>query len=669
MSKIHVMGDLTMDRLKWNVKKEPINNKYNYELYDGYDTVTHYGGALLLKEMIKSSTKLEPQSYDENEIESDNLIESMCHLEQYNTSMKDKTKKIRIKDFFGFKKPGNTSKKVPRLTHFISCNDIVVIHDAGNRFRNDGPWPKSINNANYIIHKMSRPLAKGNLWNGIKNNPNLIVVIIVDDLRERGLRISKSLSWERTAYDVFKEMEKIKKNNNGRYPELKEILNCNNLIIRFGTDGAIHYQKEKDGESSYFLYFDPDVFEGHHENHYPGHMLGLGSAFISGLVLGVKNNDISQGIKNGLIISRNLHKCGFIKNEKSQMEYPIQEICKNIDEDVDKIHKVKIEGASNWKILESLSSSEIYDIACQIVKNGESKDLKSSVAVFRKFKTADRSEIESYHSIRNLIKEYLNKNSNIPLSIAVFGPPGSGKSFGVTEIAKTISDDITELEFNLSQFQSPKDLFSAFHMVQGTSLDGKIPLVFFDEFDSKINNENFGWLKYFLSPMNDGSFKQGDIIHPIGKCIFVFAGGTKKTFAEFDADKTKAKGSDFVSRLRGYVNILGIDRKLKSDKVYMIRRAMILRSILEDIAKNIFIESDSTKNEKIAQIDSCVLNALIKVPKYKHGVRSMKAIIEMSSLSKQGKFERSALPSSEQLGLHVDAKEFKKYLNEYNPKI
>jgi len=46
-----------------------------------------------------------------------------------------------------------------------------------------------------------------------------------------------------------------------------------------------------------------------------------------------------------------------------------------------------------------------------------------------------------------------------PLSVAVFGPPGSGKSFGITEIANSLLPDQIELrEFNLSQFDSEGDL-------------------------------------------------------------------------------------------------------------------------------------------------------------------------------------------------------------------
>jgi len=90
--------------------------------------------------------------------------------------------------------------------------------------------------------------------------------------------------------------------------------------------------------------------------------------------------------------------------------------------------------------------------------------------------------------------------------------------------------------------------------------------VFFDEFDSPFEGK-LGWLKYFLSPMQDGTFRDGESVHPIGKSIFVFAGGINSTFAAFSQDGLKgqekeqefknAKVPDFISRLCGYVNILG----------------------------------------------------------------------------------------------------------------
>jgi hypothetical protein len=61
----------------------------------------------------------------------------------------------------------------------------------------------------------------------------------------------------------------------------------------------------------------------------------------------------------------------------------------------------------------------------------------------------------------------------------------------------------------------PKDLTAAFHQAQDRALAEEVPLVFFDEFDSSLNKEPYGWLKYFLAPMEDGKSelpgRQGDL--------------------------------------------------------------------------------------------------------------------------------------------------------------
>ncbi|MBI5375411.1 MAG: hypothetical protein HZA77_08245 [Candidatus Schekmanbacteria bacterium] len=208
------------------------------------------------------------------------------------------------------------------------------------------------------------------------------------------------------------------------------------------------------------------------------------------------------------------------------------------------------------------------------------------------------------------------------------------------------------------------NLISAFHQVRDVVLKGKIPLVFFDEFDSNFQGL-LGWLKYFIDPMQSGHFKDGESIHPIGKSIFIFAGATSSTLKEFsrvgqekkEIDRFKeVKGPDFVSRLRGYVDILGLNPISESERLYMIRRAVALRIQLYLKAKHIF---DSVGR---ANIDKDVLRALIKVPEYKHGMRSMGSILDMSVLSGRRSFEQSALPPANQLDLHVDAKLFSRLM-------
>ena len=67
------------------------------------------------------------------------------------------------------------------------------------------------------------------------------------------------------------------------------------------------------------------------------------------------------------------------------------------------------------------------------------------------------------------------------------------------------------------------------------------------------------------------------------------------------------------------------------------------------------------------KIDDAVLHALLFVPSYKHGLRSLEKIISTSRLSGRSKFDISALPPEEQIQLHVDGRTFMSYLR--SPKL
>jgi len=721
--KIVVAGDVSIDWMAFSVAArdtEPVNGRmpFNWQLQTGTRMVARPGGALLLAEMTGLATGAEIITHRlaglEN-IPSSEVIHSIAELDRfpYSSDRKDEKNLVyRVKRLCGFAGPDAEVAKPLPVHDDDPDAQIVILDDAGNGFRDEkAVWPAALNTKDHqpiVIFKTSRPLFQGKLWDTVRkaHTERLVVVVRADDLRADGVNISRRLSWEQTAADFVWQMT-----CNSR---LISLANCVHLVVTFGLDGAIHYARHDDRIEAR-LYYDPTMIEDGFRDDCPGEMLGLTSAFVASLAARIAEGGLAavgEGVRDGLGCARRFFRQGYGTDPaKAQLKAGLFHSTAGQQTYIADVEITRPEPLPNsaqakspsdpkfWRILEGLKGLE--EIACEFVRAGQAADLKNvPVGQFGKLKTVDRAEIESFRSIRNLMREYLYKtDATRPLSIAVFGPPGSGKSFGVTEVAESLAPGrVQRQEFNLAQFSSIADLTSALHKVRDIALSGKVPLIFLDEFDADFNGK-LGWLKYFLAPMQDGAFKDGETMHPLGKAIFVFAGGTSETYQKFCAEENStgsdllsqsadkrlayaeenstgsgsdllsqsadqrltdlpahsktefkaAKGPDFVSRLRGYVNILGLNPVNERDNFWVIRRALLLRSLLERKAKWLFDGSGR------AGIDEGVLRALLKVPRYKHGARSMEAIIEMSLLAGRKNFEQAALPPAEQLALHVDA--------------
>ncbi|AWK52579.1 Ryanodine receptor Ryr [Clostridium beijerinckii] len=688
--KIVVSGDICINMLQW-VTYPMANSSLNWQTHLNMHSTLKPGEALLLSKLVALATGasiFSPQIRDIESIWQREFLSSTAELDIFPKydNKNNSSNVYRIKRLMGFTE---SMSGMPRLLPIMDDDpsaDMIILDDENNGFNfSKDFWPlalKSVETSPTILYKMNNPMDSSELWKHLQkfHNEKTIVIINGDDLRSKGVNISKSLSWERTAQDFVWQMS-----NN---PNLAFLANCHHIIVPFGLEGAIYYRNEGIPETR--LYFLPYGFEGSFIEDTQGKMIGLTSCFVAGLasaiVSGSQDNEelyesIGTGIRQGIVSAQKYFIEGFGENIQEH-SFPNPSIF--IEKEEDFIHKDHVQDVlvpislnsncrSCWYILKDKSSTNLAEIAYDIVKNGVKNALKFiPLAQFGKLTTVDKTEIESYRSIKNLMLEYIStKNTVRPLSIAVFGTPGSGKSFGILEVANSIAPTlIKKLDFNLSQFRTPLDLINSFHKVRDIVLEGKIPLVFFDEFDSALEGK-LGWLKYFLAPMQDGAFREGDSIHPIGKAIFVFAGGTSSTFKEFcgedfeDENEQKqfllgfkgAKGPDFVSRLRGYVNILGPNQTdEKWDQLFIIRRAMLLRSLLERKVDHLINDNGE------AQIDDGVLRALLKIRRYKHESRSMEAILEMSMLTNAKKWEQSYLPSKEQLKLHVDEEQFLRHL-------
>ncbi len=604
----------------------------------------------------------------------------------------DKEEKVwRVQEFLGLYQAypsiskSNNWKKV--VDDPINA-DLIVLDDAALGFRDSSEyWPESLSMSNskpWILLKMAWPVAQGKLWNYLLQNhaDRLIVVMTVDDLRRSQVHISRQISWERTAQDLMWEIL--------YNPHVNDIMRCAHAIISFNTAGAILLSRKSDSLPDAFLFFDPNAMEGEWGRQYKGYMIGYTSCLTGSiareLMLDAIEPNISRSIQSGIYAMRFLHKVGYgsasIEPKKIHLAFPAADIAAKLAEDCNLLAVLPIKNPAQvlseiipaksapfWTILEDKNPTSLEDIARLIVREGLECALPEvPIGKFGKLKTVDRREIEALHNISNLISEYCKRYQKTPLSIAVFGPPGSGKSFAVEQVAISVQPhEIETINFNLSQLSRPEDLIDAFHQIRDRALSGKISLVFWDEFDTPLQNQPLGWLRYFLAPMQDGKFQEGQITHYIGRCIFVFAGSTSYTMETFGENLSEKKNQtaklpDFVSRLKGFLNIIGPNpQKSKNtygqakDPYYVIRRAIILRSIFERFTPQLL---QSYGGKEIASIDEGVLRAFLLTKEYKHGARSMKSIVSISQLAGNISFEPSSLPSEAQLNLHVDGREF-----------
>ena len=295
-------------------------------------------------------------------------------------------------------------------------------------------------------------------------------------------------------------------------------------------------------------------------------------------------------------------------------------------------------------------------------------ELNVPVMSFGNITAIEREDIEGFRNITNLLAVYVDRvmkhREDIskwpnPISVAVFGPPGTGKTFAVKQIIKELEGPVGEMsESNVAQFRMIGEVKKAFRVVTPNGEIKKVPILFFDEFDSACDGVELGWLKAFLGPMTENRTP----------AILFFAGAVHHSFERFDPltdtsyenrrdsaeYKTrvdhfvKQKGPDFTSRLRGFLNILYIDDKPGRVK-HFVRRALQLRGLLD--------AHGLVDDKKEAKIDDAIIYALLTMDSYRHGVRSMQAILEICPPIHE-KIEIASLPSRSQLEMHVDADEF-----------
>ncbi|PMD46970.1 hypothetical protein L207DRAFT_506059 [Hyaloscypha variabilis F] len=552
---------------------------------------------------------------------------------------------------------------------------VLVFQDAEFGFKNPNDavdfFRKS--RSGTMIYHMARPLGTGEIWDAVRHGPiamdglqdpmKLIVVVSSDDLRAEGIDLSYGLSWEKTCEDF---VEKIGK--------LETLATCANLLILFGCDGVIWHRGRKMSEP--VLFFDPLSVEGRFTRQNIGYVPGIAEAFIGGLATKVAQlpprAELHQSIEFGFIAARRLAKLGFRNHEIHDWpRYPFSDIMEKAElpEEAPNTLDIPSEsmsaGARRWSILHH-NIGDPVQVACHMVMKGTYYTANwIPIARFGDLIILDRSETEGFRTIFNAMHEYLSAPQTKPLNIAIFGPKGSGKSFAAGQVAGTAAAavaaaaatsprKIQHVRVDLSQFTSFENLSAAFNKVRECNLSGILPLVSIKAFDTEYAGSPLGWLAHLLPAMHGGQIlDRGEMKH-IGPAILLLGSSYTNSLENFEAfsekqgnEKDALRAQEFLSCLHAFVDVIGLDQVNSSDVWYPVRRAVVLRALLED-------REPKLKMSEGISIDQSVLDGLLMIPTYRHGLRSLKAIIAMSNITGKHHFERAALPPEAQLALHFD---------------
>jgi hypothetical protein len=694
-----VVGDVCIDWL--SIPVDPVaasEHEPNWRLCGGGHMFATRGGAWLTADLLEALAgerarviKPVPREHLES-VPPEEVLHSQVRLQAFPAAPGDKARVWRVARFEGYAGP---LQGVPLPAVASEQPEakaaMVVVDDAGNGFRRRADaWPAALapEARPLVLYKMRRPLMEGELWKHLHAHHagRTVAILNADDLRASGALISRCLSWERTAYDTWRALAQA--------PHLQPLRGCAWLVVTFGHEGAL-VARTRDGQvDAARLWFVPQMAEGDLLRSGLGDMSGGGAAFTAGLaaslpaVAALDLDVMGEATRQGLVAARQIWAAGFGPPERVDARdkkkrslnppaFPSGAAAAGLVPPVPPqdfplvsvplpalragLSPADVERQRDWRILDMLRREPMEELAFAALERGVEKVFGSMpCGVFGKLVSLDRVEIEGLRTIRNLMLEYVRlARPERPLCLAVFGQPGSGKSFGVTQVALSVARsvrdaEIERIEFNVSQWDSPAHLVQALHRVRDITIRGKVPLVFFDEFDSTLGGAPLGWLKSFLAPMQDGVFSDGQFTYLIGRAILVFAGGTAHSFGAFsaradDPQLAGAKVSDFLSRLRGHVNVLGFGTPTGTN---LVRRAVVLRVALQKKFPALFDAGGRLR------IEPALAHAFLTVDRYRHGARSIEAIVEMSRLLECGQYDASSLPPASQLDQHVDAEAF-----------
>lgn len=421
----------------------------------------------------------------------------------------------------------------------------------------------------------------------------------------------------------------------------------------------------------------------------PVTQIGLTSAFTAAFALGfadATHPNIDRGIRLGISAARDLESLGFKSSTSDgKPDYPIAEIMSKLTPDTRlttaNIPSAKISTGDKWSLFENLTGDPA-ELARQVVTIGPEKALSRCPArKFNNLLSVERAEQERLEAVIDITEERLAAGATTPTCIGVFGPAGSGKTFTATNLADHLGRERPHTKFTFDARSMKEEQFvAACQSIRDASATGSLPVVIFKNFGAVLETES-SLLNPFLTLVSSGTFMDQASERQLGHAVLFFS--IDQEITDSDAAPTPvateftlrrrpttpsaaewgkmySDESPLLDLLHGIVNILGPNSTGKEDRMFSIRRAMMLRQIIKQKYPHMEVNG-------IISFDDAVLHALLLTPKFKQGLSSLEKIISTSRLSHRTKFDVSALPPEEQIQLHVEGRIFMSFLR--SPKL
>ncbi len=329
---------------------------------------------------------------------------------------------------------------------------LVVIDDANLGFR-DSPnlWPSSLRltaddprrrrrrraQPPWVVLKMAGPVADGALWQQLLGHhaERLVVVMTLSDLRLSDVKISRELSWERTAGDLARELV--------RHPAVNGLARCAHVVVSFGTGGAVLLSRPgavSDGSARLdqpdcHVFFDPESIENSWAEQYPGAMIGYTTCLVAGiareLLLAPDAPDVHRGVTRGLAAERALHLAGYGdpdgEDRPGRPDLPRARNRRTAAERRRGVRDGPHRAAGPRLVVDpgvALPGRSGAGRGGRGARRRRNGPLGVPLGRFGKLLTLDRGEIEGFRSIRALMREYDSEPAPTPAQHRRLRSPG-----------------------------------------------------------------------------------------------------------------------------------------------------------------------------------------------------------------------------------------------------